>query len=165
MQRERSWVREGLVVGFIAYAAVAVFYSAFDLLASRGMLFTVDLMGRALFQGLRDPAVLMFPITTDLRMVFGYNAVHLAVSLSVGLTVVRLVEVGERDSVMAPRVLLVIIAGFVLTVLGVGYVTAPLRELLPWWSIILANALATACAGWYLLRRRPGVLVHLTDAN
>jgi hypothetical protein len=47
-------MREGIVVGLIAYASVAVFYSAFDLLAARGTLYTVDLLGKAVFRGLRD---------------------------------------------------------------------------------------------------------------
>src|SRR5512133_2531913 len=55
------WLRDGVIVGLIAYAAVAVFYSVFDVLASRGTLFTVNVLGQALFKGLRDPSVLQFP--------------------------------------------------------------------------------------------------------
>src|SRR5512133_3827029 len=61
MTTGNRWLRDGLIVGLIAYAAVAVFYSAFDLLASRGTLFTVNVLGQALFKGLRDPSVLQFP--------------------------------------------------------------------------------------------------------
>jgi len=40
------------VVGLIAYAAVALFYSGFDWLAARGTLYTVDLLGKALWDRL-----------------------------------------------------------------------------------------------------------------
>ena len=42
-------MREGLVVGFIAYVAVAVFSAMFDLLAARRALFSVNLLGKTVF--------------------------------------------------------------------------------------------------------------------
>ena len=50
--------------------------------------------------------------------------------------------------------------GGVLTVFAVAYLTEPMRPVLPWWSIVVANALAALLAGSYLLRRRPA-LSHL----
>jgi hypothetical protein len=62
--------REGLVVGLIGFAAVALFYAAFDFLAARGFLFTVNLLGQAVFYGLRDPSVLETPFPIDLTALF-----------------------------------------------------------------------------------------------
>ena len=149
--------RDALVVGLIAYASVAVFYSAFDLLAARGMLYTVDLLGKAVFRGQRDPAILQFPVQPDLVAVFWYNRLHLLTSLAIGLIVVGLVEQAERHPSRARLVLFTIVAGFVVTILGVGLLTSPMRPLLPWWSIVVANAFAVLLAGSYLLRRRPGL--------
>lgn len=148
-------IREGLIVGLIAYAAVAVFYGAFDLLAARGALYTVDLLGRAVFRGLRDPAVLQFPLAVDPGAIFWYNAFHLVVSLAIGLVVTSLLFEAERRPAHAPRILAVIAAGFGITVLGVGFVTTGIRPLLPWWSIVVANMLATFAAGLYLVWRHP----------
>ena len=150
-------VREGMVVGLIAYASVAMFYSAFDLLASRGTLYTVNILGMALFRGLRDPAVRQLPIALDVTAIFWYNGFHLLASLAIGLIVTSLVEHAERHPSQVHLVLLTIVAGFVLTVLGIGFLTSPMRPVLPWWSIVLANGLATVLAGWYLVRRRPGL--------
>ena len=144
-------------MGFIAYASVAVFYGAFDVLATRGFLFTVDLLGKAVFRGQRDPAILQFPVRPDLMAVFWYNGLHLVTSLAIGLIVVSLVEQAERRPSQARLVLFVIVAGFVVTILGVGLLTTPFRPLLPWWSIVVANALAVLVAGSYLLRKRPGL--------
>ena len=51
-------IRQGVIVGLIAFASVAMFYAAFDVLAARGTLYTVNLLGMAVFKGLRDPSVL-----------------------------------------------------------------------------------------------------------
>ena len=156
MGRSRT-IRDGLIVGLIAYAAVALFYSVFDLLAARGSLYTVDLLGRALFQGLRDPSVLMFPIARDWTAILLYNAFHLLVSLGIGLVVVTLIAHAERYPAQALLVLVMIVAGGVLTVFAVGYLTESVRPLLPWWSIVVANVVAVVLAGAYLIRRRPGL--------
>lgn len=157
--------RDGLTVGFIAYLAVALFYSLFDLLAARGTLYTVNLLGRAVFRGLRDPGILQYPIPLDFPAIFGYNALHLAVSLAMGLVVTQLVDRAERHPPQAPLILALIGAGFVVTVAAVGLLSAPIRPVLPWWSIVVANALASAFAAWYLIRRRPGLPGRLLPAR
>jgi hypothetical protein len=164
MPQSGRTMREGVVLGLIAYASVAVFYSAFDLLASRGTLFTVNILGMAMFRGLRDPAVLQLPIPLDFTAIFWYNAFHLVSSLAIGLVVSRLIEEAERRPSQANLILVVMLAGFVLTVFGVGFLTTPLRPVLPWWSIVLANALAMLLAGSYLLQRRPGLLGRISSS-
>jgi hypothetical protein len=159
----RGW-RDGIVVGLIAYAAVAVFYSFFDLLAARGSLYTVSMLGKAVFRDLRDPGVLQYPVRPDLAAVFWYNGLHLLVSLAIGLVVVGLIEHAERHPARARLVLLTIVSGFVVTILGVGWLTAPMRPVLPWWSIVVANGLATLLAACYLLRRRPGLWGRLVGS-
>ena len=151
-------VREGVIVGLIAYASVAVFYVGFDLLASRGTLYTVDLLGRAVFRGLRDPSILQFPIQPDLVAVSLYNALHLVLSLAIGLIVTWLVGYAEAKPARTNWVLVVIIAGFVNTILLVGWLTTAMRPVLPWWSIVVANALAVVFAATYLMHTRPGIL-------
>jgi hypothetical protein len=157
MSQQIKVMREGLRVGLVAYASVAVFYAVFDFLAARGPLYTVNLLGKAVFTGMRDPAVLEFPIALDPRIIFWYNALHLVASLAIGLIVVRLVAQAERYPAQARLVLATMVAGFVATVLAVGLLTSPMRALLPWWSIVVANGFAVLLAGLYLLRARPGV--------
>lgn len=62
----------------------------------------------------------------------------------------------------SPMVLFTIVAGFVVTIVAVGLLTSPIRPLLPWWSIVVANALAVLLAGGYLLRSRPGTWSRLS---
>lgn len=44
---DSRWVRQGVQVGLIAFVTVALFYAAFDVLASRGALYSVNQLGRA----------------------------------------------------------------------------------------------------------------------
>ncbi len=148
-------IRHGLAAGLIAYASVAAFYAVFDVLAARGPLYTVDLLGKAVFKGLPDPAILGLPIERDLTAIAAYNGLHLLISLTIGLVVTGLVEVSERRPSQARAVLFTILSGFVVTVVAVGLLTSAMRPVLPWWSIVLANALAVLLAGGYLLRQRP----------
>ena len=154
-------IREGLVVGFIAYLAVAAFYASFDILAARGSFYTLNLLGKAVFRGLRDPAVLQLPIPPDLGAMARYNALHLVVSLAIGLFVTGLASQAERRPAQAHYAGLTIVAGFFVTILGVGLLTTPIRPVLPWWSIVVANSLAVLPAGLYLIRKHPGILRRL----
>jgi hypothetical protein len=158
MQPRIRVARDGVVIGLIAYAAVALFYFVFDQLAARGPLYTVNLLGRALFRGLRDPAVLLLPVQLDLAAIALYNALHLVLSLAIGLTVVALAARAERVAAQAPTMLFVIAAGFFVTIVGVGYLTEAVRPVLPWWSIVTANTLSVLLAGTYMLRRHPHLL-------
>ncbi len=151
-------VREGLVVGLIGYAAVAVFYAVFDFLAARGGLYTVNLLGRAVFRGLRDPAVLQLPLPADPGAIGLFNGLHLLISLFIGLVVTWLVWQAEGPPTQARLAWLTIVAGFFVTIFGIGMLTGPIQNLLPWWSVVLANALAVLIAGAYLLRKHPGLL-------
>lgn len=153
--------RQGLVVGFIAYAAVALFYGAFDFLAMRGPLYTVNMLGRSLFRGMRDTGVLQYPARIDATAIVRYNAFHLVAALAIGLIVMRLVDRAERRPSQAGGMLLLLVAGFVGTVIAVGFLTVPIRPLLPWWSIVVANSLAVVAAAVYVVSRRPGIAGRL----
>ena len=75
---------------------------------------------------------------------------------------VRLVAQAEGHPSQARAVLFTIVAGFVVTILAVGILTEPMRALLPWWSIVVANVVAVWVAGSYLLRAHPGIWKTLT---
>jgi len=154
--QEGRTIKQGLIVGLIGFASVAVFYAIFDLLAARGPLYTVDLLGKSVFKGLRDTSVLGVPIQIDTAAIALYSGIHLSISLVIGLIVTGLVTYAERHPSRSGLVLLVIVAGFFATIVAVGLLTTPIRPLLPFWSIIVANVFAVLLAGAYLLRKRPG---------
>lgn len=144
-------------MGLIGFAAVALFYAAFDFLAARGFLFTVNLLGEAVFFGLRDPGVLWTPIAVNLNAVLLYTALHLVMALLIGIFVSWLAAHLEGPPSEVRLAALLIAAGFFVTIFGIGMVSSPIKVLLPWWSVVLANALAVMVAGAYLLGRHPGL--------
>lgn len=161
MSETRSLVRDGLVVGVIGYASVAALYGGIDLAAGRGVLHSVDMLGKAVFRGLRDPAVLSLPQPVDPAAILLYNGLHLLASLLIGLIVTGLVGHVEREPRTAPAVLLTVVGGFAVTIAAIGLATTAMRPVLPWWSIVVANSLATVVAGAYLLAKRPGAWERL----
>lgn len=160
MARTGNTLREGLVVGLIGYAAVAVFYAAFDVLAGRGAVFTLNLLGKVMFRGVRDPAILQLPIAPDVAGMVMYNFVHLLVALSVGLFVAWLMaKAEERPKIMVP-VLGVAVAGYIVTVVAVAFLTQWISLLLPLWTIVTVNSLAALGGGAFLWRAHPGLWVR-----
>lgn len=157
MSMTKRVAREGLVVGLIGFASVALFYAAFDFLAARGFLFTVNLLGKAVFYGWRDPSVLETPIAIDVTAVILYTVLHLLVALAIGLVVAWLVAQLESPPAQRRLAVLVIVAGFFVTIFGIGMVSSSIKTLLPWWSVVMANILAVAVAGAYLLSRHRGL--------
>ena len=155
MVQQNRTIREGLVVGFIGSASAAVFYGVFDILSARGAFFTADVLGKSVFRGLRDPAVLQLPMQLDWAAIAWYSGLHLIITLIIGLIVVGLVVHSERRPSHARMVFGTIVAGFVVTIVAVGLLTSPMRTLLPWWSVVVANAFAVLAAGTYLLRKHP----------
>lgn len=158
MQTSRRTLRDGIVVGLIGYLAVAIFYSVFDVLATRGALYTVDLLGKAVFRGLRDPGVLLFPAQLDPTAIVWYNALHLVLALAIGIAVTSLISYAEAHPGQTYLVLFVIVGGLIVTVTAVGLLTDAMRPVLPWWSIVAANVLASVLAAAYLLVQRPDLL-------
>jgi hypothetical protein len=150
-------LRDGVAMGLIAYVGVAVFYTGFDILAVREPLYTVDLLGKVAFRGVRTGAGEGAPFQPDYAAIFLYNALHLVLSLSLGLAVAWLVERAQRHRQDAWLSLFVLVGGFAGMMAVAGLLTAPVRELLPTWSIVSANLYAVTLAGIYLLWRRPGV--------
>lgn len=165
MDQRRSTLRAGLTAGLIGYAAVAVFYAMFDLLAARGALFTLDLLGKAVFRGARDPAALQLPMTLDVWAMVAYNFLHLGVALAVGLFVAWLVSRVDGWPTITAAIPAVLLIGYLLTIATIGWLAQDIRPLLPWWTVVVANTLAALLAGAYLLRAYPELWGRLTHAS
>ena len=161
MAKANRIVRDGTILGLIGFAAVAVFYAVFDFLAARGFLFTVNLLGETMFFGLRDPAVLQLPIEVNPVAVLLYTALHFVMSLGIGMVVAWLIVHLEGPPAQVRLAAMLIAAGFLVTVFAIGMASTPIKSLLPWWSVVLANSMAVIVAGAYVLGRHPGLARRL----
>lgn len=161
MTTSQSIRQEAVAVGLLAAGSVALFYAVLDQLAARGALYTVNLLGLALFRGVRDPAILQLPIPLDQGAILAYSALHVGLALAIGFIVTGLIARAERHPEQGQLMLGLIAAGFFATVFAIALLTVPLSHLLPRWSIVVANACAVVVVAAYLLRRHPGLAGRL----
>jgi len=134
------WVavaHEGIMGGLVGAAVVAVWFLAYDTLQFQPFR-TPALLGAALFEGLRDPKLLM--IRPDL--VLGYTVLHFAAFAVFGILVASLIVAAEHE----PRLLLGLLILFLcFEVIFLGLVSAvdeALVDALLWWNIAIGNLLA-----------------------
>ena len=154
----KKTIQDGIILGLVGYSSVALLYAITDFLAARGFLFTVNLLGMVVFRGLRDPAVLSLPaMQLDMTAIYLFSGLHLILSLLIGFIVSILVKMSETNPGRARLILTVLVSGFFVTILGVGILTEGIRQLLPWWSIVVANSLAVIVASIYLTKKHPGI--------
>jgi len=157
MSSREHTVRDGLLVGLIAYGSVILVYTALDLVAARGPLFTVNLLGHAVLAGAAAVGVdAATPV--DVGAVALFSGVHLVLSLAIGVVVLQLIAFAEREQRQALVVVLALVSGFAITVAVVGWWSAPFREQFSWASIILANVVAVLLSVLFIVRRRPDVI-------
>lgn len=157
MARSGRTIREGVAVGLIGYAAVAAFFTFFDLLAGRGPVFTLNILGRVVFRGARDPSILRLPVPADVGAMVLYNFLHLAAALAVGLFVAWLLTRVEEDPKRGALAAVVILGGYVTTVAAVGWLSRVVAPLIPFWTIVVVNTLAAVGGALYLWRAHPGL--------
>ena len=155
MQQKSLVIREGLIVGIIGSVAAAAFYGIFDLLAARGAFFTVNMLGKFVFDGVRDPAVLQLPMQPAWGVIAMYSVLHIVVSLVVGIIVVGLIVQSRHRPSQIRLIMVAIVAGFVVTIAAVGMFTSAARAVLPWWSVVLANSIAVIAAAMYIREKHP----------
>ncbi len=132
-------VREGVVAGLIGAAVVAVWFLAYDTLRLQPFR-TPALLGSAVFEGLRNPALL----TIRLDLILGYTVLHFAAFALFGVIAATLIVAAERE----PRILLglfILFACFEIFFLGfVSVLDEALVGALLWWNVAIGNLLAAA---------------------
>lgn len=148
--RAHQTIRQGLVVGLIGAAAVAVWFLVVDLIA-REAFWTPGALGSALLAGARSPEEVRVTVGT----VLGYTALHVAAFLLVGMVASGLVEQTER---FPPLVFALVLLFVVFEVFFVGIAAlmgAWVLEEIAWWSVMAGNLLAAGAMGSYLWKVHP----------
>ncbi len=158
MKPERAQVlTQGLIAGFIAYAAVVVFFAVANLVTGRSPFHTAAALGSTLFYGLQDPSQLAI----EPGPVLAYNGVHLLLSLLVGTIAAWLIFETERHHFLWYFVLFIFMAFFLYSLLAIGIIGAEIAHVLPWWSVLTANVIWVASLGAYLWLQHRGLMGQL----
>ena len=155
--RDHSTIREGLVAGALGAVAVMLWFLITDVVRGRTF-FTPGALGSALFFGARG----MSEVQVTPETVLGYTGVHVVAFLLVGLVASALVEGARRE----PHLLLGMVLMFVtleVMFLGVLAIVAEwLLDAIRWWMIIVANLIAAAAMGVYLVYTHPELRENLS---
>ena len=152
--REHRVVREALYSALIGATAVAAWFLVLDLVQGRP-LFTPAALGSAILHGARSADA----VVVDAMTVLTYTGLHLAAFTLVGITAAALADAAETQPPLLIGVALLFIT-FEALFLGLLAIAAGwlLGALQPW-TIIVANLIAAAAMGGYLLYEHP----HLRD--
>lgn len=149
VRSETIW--QGLMVGLIGYATIALSVSIGDVLQGRSFFYTVSLFGEWLFYDLNDPATVhVWP-----GAVFAYNGLHLVTMLAFGLLASWLASVSERGALYWYAGLVMFLFVFVHLFAAVVLMSEPLRQSVPFLQILVPSVLAVVLMSAYLLWVHP----------
>jgi hypothetical protein len=146
-----SAIGDGFEAGVIGAVVVALWFLLIDTIAGRPF-YTPSLLGRALTEG-ADRAIQSPEVAVG--MVYAYTGIHFILFILFGILIASLVVQYERTPLIG--YLLVVAAvvfelAFLIFILGFA---EPLLQELPWWTVLVGNALAAIAMGFYFYRRYP----------
>lgn len=160
MKPERAQVlTQGLIAGVVSYAAVAIFFFLVNVLAGRSPFFTAAALGSALFYGVGD----LTRLAIEPGPILAFNGVHLLLSLMAGTIAAWLVYETEQHHFLWYFVFFVFLAAFVYSLVVVGIVGAEMAHVIPWWAVLIANAIWMGSLGCYLWFQHRGLFQTLDE--
>jgi hypothetical protein len=151
-KHHHSFGQESIMTGVIGAGIVALWFLVLDLI--RGQAFTTpSVLGQVILFGNSTPE-LSRPV---FAAVAAYTALHIAAFLILGALVTWLVFQADRHNIARFALLMLFVAflGFFYGILVMFFQGT--SGLFPVWSVLIANTLAAAGMGWYLLRRHPAL--------
>ncbi len=151
-------VREGVIAGIIGAATVALWFVICDALLGRP-LYTPALLGAAILKGLRNPTALH--VTTDVLL--GYTVLHGAAFVAFGILAAVLLALTERDPLLLLGVFVLFTCFEVFFFGAVMLLDEALVEATGWWTILVANVLASITMLSYFLLRHRGLHGRLVE--
>ncbi len=158
--QKRRLVADGLASGLIGDALVGAFFVVLNLAAGRSILYTVALVGEALFSGVREPAA----VTLAAGPMLAFNGLHLAACLLFGFFGAWLVYEAELHPEFWYLALFLFLGATVVSYAGVLALMVLVGSPLDTGTIVAASLVAAVGIGVYLVaRHRPVVrAIHRT---
>jgi hypothetical protein len=147
MIERRGVLREGVLVGLVGAATVALWFLVYDALT--GVPFrTPALLGSALFRGLRDAA----DLSISAGPVLAYTVIHVAAFVVFGIAVAGLFALADRDRRMLFGLFMLFCCFEVFFIAAIAILAERLFETIAWWTILAANLLASLVMLGYFFR-------------
>lgn len=149
----RRALREGFLAGVLGYASVAVYYGLLNVISGRSFFFTARELGLQVL----GAAWAADASAVGYAPILAYNAVHLVAFLAVGMVAAWLLLEAERHPEFWFFFFLLGVGGLIVTESLFLLLAVPVTEVLSWWSVAGANAVAALAMGGYLYRAHAGL--------
>jgi len=160
MKPERAQVlAQGLIAGVVGYAAVAVFFLLGNVVAGRSPFFTAAALGSALFYGVGD----LSRLAIEPGPILAFNGVHLLLSLIAGTITAWLVYETEKHHYLWYFVFFFFLAAFIFSTVVLGIIGTEIAHVMPWWTVLAANAIWMGSLGCYLWFQHRGLYRALDE--
>ena len=158
---ENKVLREGLTVGLVGAAAVAVWFLVIDVVAGR-ILFTPAALGSIVFRGATGPG----DVEMSAIIILAYTGLHLLAFFVTGIVAAGLAALAEDRQPYFIFAAVLLFVTFETFFIGLVAIAAQwLLEVIPWWSIAVANLVAAAAMGYYLWRAHPKLAEALGEID
>jgi hypothetical protein len=146
------FLKDGIMAGLLGAAAVALWYLVLD--AIRGqVLFTPAALWSGFFMGADRPEA----VVVSAGPVIGYTLLHLAAWSLIGVITAALLGRVDRQPAALHGFVLLAVTSITLFIGLVSIAAVWLVDVLPWWTIAVANILAAGAMVGYLWRRLPAL--------
>ena len=145
---------EGLVAGALAYVAVAGFFALANVMAGYSPFHTAYLLGKAVGAGMPGHGA-------QVGVVLAANGIHLLISLLAGTVAAAMVLEIDHHHAWWYAIFTAFLFGTFLSVMVMGVLTAELSAVATWTQVTLANGLAAAVVGVYLLRMHRTLVMQI----
>ena len=151
-----STIREGIIAGLIGSASVAIWFFILDVIHGR-LLFTPAALGSGFLKGART----VDDVQITLATVGGYTAVHVVAFALVGVLAALLIHAAQKRPIvlLGAILLFVTLEAFFVGILAL--VASWLMDVMPWWTIAIANLIAGLAMGTYLMSTHPALRAEL----
>lgn len=151
-----SIVREGLIAGTIGAVTVALWFLVLDVTQGR-IFFMPAALGSALFLQADSADA----VNRSAGIIAGYTLVHFAGFISVGLMAAGIFRRAEQEPpvLLGAALLFVTLEAFFIGLIAI--VASWMLDIIPWWTIAIANLVAGIAMGIYLWRVHPRLRAEL----
>ncbi len=147
---------DGVITGVVGAAVVAIWFLLIDMMTSTPFA-TPAALGSAVLLGASNPGEIQF----RLGVILAYSFLHLGAFLAVGITFAWLAHRAKQTAGFWLRgvAVLVLLEGLFLGTVEImsGWVLGEVG----WWVVLIANVLAVAAMGGWILRRHPELRVKM----
>lgn len=159
--QRRRLIADGIAAGIIGYALVVAFFVVLNVTSGRSPLYTVALIGVAIFGGVAEPSV----ATVSAAPVLAFNGVHLAAYVLFGYFAAWLAYETDLHPEFWTLALLLFTGGAVVSYAGAQTALALVGSPLSTAAVVAASLVGSVGVGAYLTVSHRALIHSIRDSR